>query len=109
MHDQARAKYFLCGLTMGEWWDAVGGEELAIRKKGLSCVVKIARGHRLAEFEYDTDNFVCCPVRGWGEARFVHSLMQVAFSVSMDSPIRLDGHLVVEGHRISFRDIPTEI
>lgn len=109
MRDHARAKYFLEGLTMGEWWDAVEGEELAVRKKGLSCVVKISQDHRLADLDYETDNFVCCPVRGWGEVRFAHSLMQVSFSVGLDSPVRLGPELVVEGHRIRFHDIPTEI
>lgn len=109
MQDLHRAKYFLEGMTMGEWWGAVGGEEIAVRNKGLSCVVKISRDHRLADLEYDTDNFVCCPVRDWGELRFTHSLMQVAFKVSLDSPVRLGPELVVEGHRIRFYDVPTEI
>lgn len=109
MQDVHRAKYFLEGLTFGEWWEAVGGEEIAERRKGLSCVVKISNDHRLRDFDYATDNFVCCPVRGYGEVRFVHSLEQIAFSIRLDSPVRLGPELVVEGHRIRFFDIPTEI
>lgn len=108
MKDQYRNKYFLEGLTMGEWWEAVEGERLAVERKGLSCVVKISRDHRLMDLDYSTDNFVCCLTQGRGEVTFVHSLDPVAFSVSKSSMVVLDGDLVVEGHRIRFSHIRTD-
>lgn len=107
MTEHQRNKYFLEGMTLGEWWEIVGGEEKA-RKRGISCVVRINPRHHHAESEYSTDNFVCCESRGMQEITFVHSLDPVAFSVGKDSPILLDGHLVVEGHRIRFHGIDTK-
>lgn len=106
MDDAARNKYLLEGLTLGEWWDIMGAEEIAKRERGISCTVDLAWDHRLRDHDLDTPNFVCCPSQGLDEVRFVHSLLQASFSVKKSSPVRLEGHLEVEGHKIVLRSLP---
>lgn len=109
MKDHHRAKYFLEGLTMGEWWDAVDGERLATERRGLSCEVRMNPEHHWYDSHYDarTKYYLCCLTHGLSEVTFVHSLENIAFSVQKSSPIRFDGDwLLVEGLKIRFFDIP---
>lgn len=107
MQEKHRNKYLLEGLTMGEWWDIVDAERLCEEKRGLSCVVEVAQAHRLRDMEYSTPNFLCCLSHGLGEVTFVHSLDQIAFSVKKSSTVKLMGdHILVEGHKIRFYDLP---
>lgn len=107
MTEHQRNKYFLKGMTLKEWWEIVGGEEKAL-ERGISCVLKINPRHHHAESDYRTDNFVCCATRNRPELTFVHSLDPVAVSVALTSIVKLDGNLVVEGHKIKFSEIDTQ-
>lgn len=109
IEDHHRAKYFLEGLTMGDWWEIVKGEEMVGKHKGLSCEVKLNWDHRIASMELRTENWVCCHSPG-SEIQFVHSLDRVAFSVKKGSPIKFsDGWILVEGHKVRFFDLPSDV
>lgn len=108
MKDYHKAKYFLEGLTMGEWWEAVEGERLATERRGLSCEVRMGPESYWFDSHHDarTKNYVCCLTHGGSEVTFVHSLENFAFSVKKSSPIKFEeSWLLVEGHRIRFFDI----
>jgi hypothetical protein len=106
MTEEQRNRYFLEGMTLGEWMDIVGAQRIA-EKRGISCTVRVNPRHHIADADYSTNNFVMCVPRG-EEVTFVHSLDSVCFSVGLDSPILLDGDLVVEGHRIRLHGIDTK-
>lgn len=106
MTEEHKNKYFLEGISLKEWWQIVEGEEKAL-KRGTSCVLRINPSHRHANIRYRTNNFICCATRGRPELTFVHSLDPVSISVALTSIVKLDGDLVVEGHRIRFSEIDT--
>jgi hypothetical protein len=106
MTEEQKNRYYLEGMSLKEWLEASGAKRMAERR-GLSCTVQVDPRHHVADFfERRTNNFVMCRIKG-EEATFVHALEPVCFSVGMDSPILLDGDLVVEGHRIRFQGIDT--
>lgn len=107
MTEEQKNRYFLEGMSLKEWLEASGAQRMAERR-GLSCAVQVNPRHHIADFfERRTNNFVMCRVQG-EEATFVHSLEPVCFSVGLDSPVLLDGELVVEGHRIRLHGIDTK-
>jgi hypothetical protein len=107
MTEEQNNKYYLEGMSLKEWLLASGAAKKAERK-GLSCTVQVNLKHHIADFfDRRTNNFVMCRVQS-EEVTFVHSLDPICFSVGLDSPILLDGDLVVEGHRIRFQGINTK-
>jgi hypothetical protein len=107
MTEEQKNRYYLEGMSLKEWLEASGAAKKA-ETRGLSCTVEVNPRHHIADFfERRTNNFVMCRVQWDEELTFVHSLDPVCFSVGMDSPVMLDGDLVVEGHRIRLHGIDT--